>query len=52
MQYFVSPSVALDGGASLSFGKFDQAEVDGEEEDLDLDASTSTRIRVGLNWYP
>lgn len=53
MQYFVSPSLALDGGVSLGIGKMGNVKVDGHKEDWGTpNNTTTTRIRFGANWYP
>ena len=53
VQLFVSPSLALDGGVSLGFGKMGNVKVDGHKEDWGTpNNTTTTRIRFGANWYP
>ena len=52
MQYFLSPNLALDGGVSLGFGKFDKQKIRGHKEDLEVNNSLSTRVKMGVNWYP
>jgi Outer membrane protein beta-barrel domain len=53
VQYFVSPSLALDGGVSLGIGKMGNVKVDGQKEDWGTpNNTTTTRIRFGANWYP
>ena len=52
MQYFLSPKLALDGGVSLGFGKFDKQKIRGHKEDLEVNNSLSTRVKMGVNWYP
>jgi Outer membrane protein beta-barrel domain len=53
VQFFVSPSLALDGGVSLGFGKMGNVKVDGQKEDWGTpNNTTTTRIRFGANWYP
>jgi hypothetical protein len=53
VQFFVSPSLALDGGVSLGFGKMGNVKVDGHKEDWGTpNNTTTTRIRFGANWYP
>ena len=53
VQYFVSPSLALDGGVSLGIGKMGNVKVDGHKEDWGTpNNTTTTRIRFGANWYP
>jgi hypothetical protein len=53
VQYFVSPSLALDGGVSLGIGKMGNVKVDGRMEDWGTpNNTTTTRLRFGANWYP
>jgi hypothetical protein len=53
VQFFVSPSLALDGGVSLGVGKMGNVKVDGHKEDWGTPNNTTTaRIRFGANWYP
>jgi hypothetical protein len=53
VQFFVSPSLALDGGVSLGIGKMGNVKVDGHKEDWGTpDNTTTTRLRLGANWYP
>jgi hypothetical protein len=53
VQFFVSPSLALDGGVSLGSGKMGTVKVDGHKEDWGTpDNTTTTRLRFGANWYP
>jgi hypothetical protein len=53
VQYFVSPSLALDGGVSLGIGKMGNVKVDGRKEDWGTpNNTTTTRLRFGANWYP
>lgn len=53
VQFFLSPSLALDGGVSLGVGKMGNVKVDGHKEDWGTPNNTTTaRIRFGANWYP
>ena len=53
VQYFVSPSLALDGGVSLGVGRMGNVKVDGHQEDWGTPNNTTTaRLRFGANWYP
>jgi len=52
VQYFVSPKLALDGGVSVGVGKFDNIEIDDEDDDIEVDNTTTLRFRAGVNWYP
>jgi hypothetical protein len=51
-QHFFSPSMALDAGVAMSFGKFGTWTEDGDTEDLDVNRSTALRFRVGLTCRP
>jgi opacity protein-like surface antigen len=55
LEYFVTPSLAVEGGLSFSFGEFDEGRLDGSDwVDLD-DASIDMqviRLDVGLSWHP
>jgi hypothetical protein len=52
LTYVVSRSLALDGGAMLSFGKLGNYEDPLQKLDLNVGNTLSARVRVGLNWYP
>ena len=53
VQFFVSPSLALDGGVSLGVGKMGTVKLDGHKEDWGTpNSTTTTRIRFGANWSP
>jgi hypothetical protein len=53
VQFFLSPSLALDGGVSLGVGKMGNVKADGHKEDWGTpNNTTTTRIRFGANWYP
>jgi hypothetical protein len=53
MQLFVAPTLALDGGVSVGFGKMGNVKVDDRREDWGTpNNTTTTRIRLGANWYP
>ena len=53
VQFFVSPSLALDGGVSVGIGKMGNVKVDGHKEDWGTpNNTTTTRLRFGANWYP
>jgi hypothetical protein len=52
LTYTLSPTLALDGGAMLSLGKFGEYEDPFQEGDLNVDNTLTTRIRLGLNWRP
>jgi hypothetical protein len=53
MQYFVSPTLALDGGLSVGVGKMGNVKVAGQRQAVpDLNNTTTTRLQFGANWYP
>lgn len=52
IQHVFSPTMAIDGGLELGFGRFGHVELDGESANLDVDGSTSVRLRIGVNWWP
>jgi hypothetical protein len=53
MQYFLSPTLALDGGLSVGFGRFGgHLTENGVKYDVPrLDATTVMRLTAGVNWY-
>ena len=48
----ITPTLAVDGGLSLGFGRFSQSEIDGESGPLAVNGTTSIRLRVGMTWRP
>jgi hypothetical protein len=53
MQYFVSPTLALDGGLSVGVGKMGNVKVAGQRQVVpNLNNTTTTRLQFGANWYP
>lgn len=52
LQYMLSPKLALDGGAELGIGSFNQYEWDGDLGTQSVNASTSIRVRAGVVWRP
>lgn len=53
LQYFFSPSLALDLGLQATQGAFTTATVDGDDEDLDEGiAFASSRVQLGVTWHP
>ncbi|MBB4636218.1 outer membrane beta-barrel protein [Longimicrobium terrae] len=55
LQYFFSPSLALDTNLQVSLGKFNKYTVDGDDVDFDDDGEpslTGSRLQVGLSWHP
>lgn len=55
LEYFVSPSLAIEGGLSFTFGEFNEGRLD-EGEWLDLDDAAfemnTTRVDLGISWHP
>lgn len=53
LQYFVSPTISLDGALSLGVGKFGNVKVDGvHQPSPDAHNTTTARLQFGANWYP
>lgn len=53
LQYFFSPSLALDAGLQGSFGKFTQIQVGDESAEIDEDFKfTTARLQLGVSWHP
>jgi len=50
LKYFVTPSVALDGGARFLFGDYDQLEIEQQDLDVELDV-VSAQLHAGLTFY-
>src|SRR5688500_11461879 len=52
IQRAISPTLMLDGGAELGFGRFGHYDSDGESGSLAVDGTTSVRLRFGVTWRP
>lgn len=55
LEYFVNPTLAVEGGLSWSFGKFSEGRQGTDEWKHFGDASfsaTSARFDIGLSWHP
>jgi hypothetical protein len=52
VEHVISPTLAIDGGLALGFGRFGHAEIDGESGPFDVNGSTTIRLRVGMTWRP
>lgn len=50
LKYFVTPSVALDGGARFLFGDYQQLDVDRQDLDVDLNV-VSAQLHAGITAY-
>ena len=51
LRYFMSPTVALDGGLTFTGVNFSELEIDGQNFDTDFDGGT-VRLTFGIAWYP
>ena len=49
--YFLSETIALDGGLSFTPGSLMEVDIDGRTEDVDI-ALTGARLHVGITLYP
>lgn len=52
IQRVISPTLLLDGGVALGFGRFGHWDSDGDQGSLDVNGSTSIRLRFGVTWRP
>lgn len=52
LQRVMSPTLMLDGGVELGFGRFGTYDWDGEQGSFAPNGSTSIRFRVGVQWRP
>ena len=52
LQRAMSPSLTLDGGAELAYGRFGHFDADGESGSLNVKGTTNIRLRFGLTWRP
>jgi len=52
IQHTLSPTLTLDGGMELGFGRFSDYEWDGDSGTADLNGSTSVRLKFGVTWRP
>ena len=53
MQYFVSPTLALDGGVSVGMGKFGNVKIDHQKQVMpEMNNSTTARVQFGASWHP
>ena len=50
VQHVLSPTMTLDSGLELAFGRFGHYNADGDQGPLEVNGSTSIRLRVGVNW--
>lgn len=52
IQHVLSPTLLIDGGMTLGFGRFGHFSDGDESGALSTNGSTSVRLRVGLTWKP
>lgn len=52
IQRAISPTLTLDGGMEIGFGRFGHYDADGESGSLAVDGTTSVRFRFGVMWRP
>ena len=52
IEHVISPTLAVDGGLALAFGRFGHGDVDGESISLAVNGTTSMRLRIGMTWRP
>lgn len=52
IEHAISPTLAVDGGLALAFGRFSHAEIDGESGSFAVNGTTSMRLRIGMTWRP
>jgi hypothetical protein len=52
LQRVMSPTLMLDGGVELGFGRFGNYDWDDEQGSFSPNGSTSIRFRFGVQWRP
>ena len=52
IQHVISPTLSIDGGLDLTFGRFSKVDQDEEPGSIDTNGSTGMRIRIGVTWRP
>lgn len=53
LEYFLTPSLALDAALNVTTGSFTTVELDGDEEDLDAGIGFNHgRLQLGVTWHP
>lgn len=53
LEYFFTPSLALDAALNVTTGSFTTVELDDEEEDLDAGIGFNHgRLQLGVTWHP
>lgn len=48
----ISPTLAFDGGAEATFGRFSKGQFGDLKGPIDLNGTTSIRLRAGMTWRP
>src|SRR5689334_18646022 len=52
LEHVLSPTLAVDGGLAVAFGRFNHSEIAGESSSLAVNGTTSVRLRIGMTWRP
>jgi hypothetical protein len=52
LEHAFSPTMAIDGGVEMSFGRFNRLDWGGDKATWQVNGSTSLRMRVGVTWRP
>jgi hypothetical protein len=52
VRHYITPSLALDGGAEIAYGSFNHLSQGGEEGDVLVNSTTSIRLKAGVSWRP
>jgi len=52
VEHVLSPTLAMDGGLQIAFGRFGHADIDGESFPISVNGTTSIRLRLGMTWRP
>lgn len=52
VEHSFSPTLAMDSGLEIGFGRFGHYEADGDSGSLDVNGTTTVRLRFGVTWRP
>jgi len=52
LEHVISPTLAVDGGLAVAFGRFSHGDINGESSSLAVNGTTSIRLRIGMTWRP
>jgi len=52
LEHVLSPTLAVDGGLAVAFGRFNHSDIAGESSSLAVNGTTSIRLRIGMTWRP